>query len=96
VLFTKNILIPNPAYYNTYIIGIGIGTLLGNCVFIFGGRLVAHVINDNQAGLNLAIGIIFSLTALIQVWRMFIKKKDVVAKIQDIDKLQQHASPMDY
>ena len=38
VLFTKKILLPVHAHYNVYIIGIGLGTLLGNAVFIFGGR----------------------------------------------------------
>ena len=38
VLFTKKILEPVKLQYNIYIIGIGIGTLAGNCVFIFGGK----------------------------------------------------------
>ncbi|MEX0635284.1 MAG: LysE family transporter, partial [Ferruginibacter sp.] len=44
VLFYKKILQPVTAQYNTYIVGIGMGTLMGNCVFIFGGRfLVKHI-----------------------------------------------------
>src|SRR5829696_1176485 len=39
VLFTKKILLPRPDHYNSYIIGIGIGTFAGNCIFIFGGLL---------------------------------------------------------
>src|SRR5689334_10940198 len=38
VLFTKKILLPQSSHYNLYILGIGIGTLLGNFVFIFGDR----------------------------------------------------------
>lgn len=85
VLFTKKILIPKASYYNWYIIGIGIGTLLGNCVFIFGGRLVASKIQSNQNILNWVIGSIFLITALIQVWRMFIKKKDFRAKLHETE-----------
>ncbi|MFI5205870.1 MAG: LysE family transporter, partial [Candidatus Paceibacterales bacterium] len=49
VLFTKKILSPVHAQYNTYIIGIGIGTLLGNCVFIFGGKwMVQRIANSQQ------------------------------------------------
>lgn len=70
VLFTKNILLPKNSHYNMYIIGIGIGTLLGNCVFIFGGRLVADKISGNQNILNWVIGGIFSVTALLQVYKM--------------------------
>ncbi|HEY1113329.1 MAG TPA: LysE family transporter [Chitinophagaceae bacterium] len=70
VLFTRKILLPRNLHYNIYIAGIGLGTLMGNFVFIFGGRLIADSINNNQNLLNWIIGGIFSLTALIQVWKM--------------------------
>ncbi|MBK8951519.1 MAG: LysE family transporter [Chitinophagaceae bacterium] len=77
VLFTKKILLPRRDHYNIYIIGIGLGTFIGNLVFIFGGRIIADKIQNNQHILNWIIGGIFALTALIQVWKM-IKKKDAV------------------
>src|SRR6476620_7254275 len=52
VLFTKKILLPKNSHYNLYILGIGIGTLVGNMVFIFGGRLIADRINANEHVLN--------------------------------------------
>lgn len=82
VLFTKRILKPENAHYNVYIFGIGLGTLAGNSVFIFGGRLIANKIQDNQYMLNLIIGIVFAITALIQAWRMFVNKKDFSAKLR--------------
>ncbi len=75
VLFSKNILKPKNSFYNTYIIGIGIGTFIGNCVFIFGGQLVAKKIQNNQNILNWVIGGIFLLTAIFQLWRILKKKK---------------------
>lgn len=81
VLFTKKILLPRSDHYNTYIIGIGIGTFIGNLVFIFGGQLIADRINNNQHILNWVIGGIFALTALIQIWKMA-RKKDVVHKLE--------------
>lgn len=75
VLFTKKVLLPRSDHYNWYIIGIGLGTLAGNCVFIFGGLLIASRINNNQSILNWIIGGIFAITAVIQAWRMFIKKE---------------------
>ena len=75
VLFTKKILLPRSDHYNTYIIGIGIGTFIGNCVFIFGGLLIAARISNNQHILNWVIGGIFLITAIIQLWRI-LKKKD--------------------
>jgi threonine/homoserine/homoserine lactone efflux protein len=74
VLFTKKVLLPRNDHYNSYIVGIGIGTFIGNCIFIFGGRLMVDKLNTNQHLLNWIIGGIFALTALIQLWRMFRKK----------------------
>ncbi|HEV7622110.1 MAG TPA: LysE family transporter [Flavisolibacter sp.] len=75
VLFTKKILLPKNSNYNIYIIGIGIGTLLGNFVFIFGGKIIANSIKSNQSILSWVIGFIFSITAIIQLWKIF-KHKD--------------------
>jgi threonine/homoserine/homoserine lactone efflux protein len=80
VLFTKKILLPRKDHYNLYIIGIGIGTFIGNCVFIFGGLLIASKISNNQHVLNWIIGGIFAITAVIQLWRIF-KKKDAAHKL---------------
>ena len=77
VLFTKKILLPRSDHYNAYIVGIGIGTFVGNCVFIFGGLLIASKINKNQHILNWVIGGIFTITALIQIWKMSKKKSAV-------------------
>ncbi len=74
VLFAKKILLPKKKHYNIYIIGIGLGTFIGNCVFIFGGLLIASKISNNQDILNWVIGGIFALTALIQLWRILSKK----------------------
>jgi hypothetical protein len=63
VLFAKKVLLPRSSHYNLYIIGIGIGTLIGNCVFIFGGQLIAEKLKSNQNILNWVIGGIFTITA---------------------------------
>jgi len=81
VLFSKKILLPRNDHYNSYIIGIGIGTFVGNLVFILGGQIIADKINNNQDILNWVIGGIFAITAIIQIWKMF-KKKDPVHQIE--------------
>ena len=81
VLFTKKVLLPRSDHYNSYILGIGIGTFIGNCIFIFGGLLIAQKINNNQHILNWVIGGIFAITAIIQLWRI-LKKKDPVHKLE--------------
>jgi threonine/homoserine/homoserine lactone efflux protein len=87
VLFTKKVLLPKSSHYNMYIIGIGIGTLLGNFVFIFGGRLIAEKITSNQNILNWIIGGIFALTALIQLYKIF-KKKDASHHMEHPEELR--------
>lgn len=81
VLFTKKILLPRSDHYNTYIAGIGIGTFMGNAVFIFGGLLIAQKINNNQHVLNWVIGGIFAITALIQLWKI-LRKKDAIHQME--------------
>jgi threonine/homoserine/homoserine lactone efflux protein len=77
VLFTKKILEPNKTQYNIYILGIGIGTLLGNCVFIFGGKWAVQRIANSQQYLNWVIGGIFAVTAIIQLVKMLMSKDGV-------------------
>jgi hypothetical protein len=82
VLFQKGTLQPVRAQYNVYIIGIGLGTMLGNCVFIFGGRLLVQHIANSQAYLNWFIGAVFALTAVIQLVKMLLHK-DGVSKLEE-------------
>lgn len=79
VLFTKKILQPRQDHYNIYIIGIGMGTLLGNAVFIFGGKWLVSSIANSQQYLNWVIGGIFAITAVIQLIKM-LRHKDAVTK----------------
>ncbi|MEO7393526.1 MAG: LysE family transporter [Chitinophagaceae bacterium] len=89
VLFTKKILLPRNDHYNLYIMGIGIGTFIGNCVFIFGGLLIASKINNNQHILNWIIGGIFLITALMQAWKMW-RNKGAVHKLEHPEEVTHH------
>ena len=77
VLFSKKILEPVKSQYNIYIVGIGAGTLIGNCVFIFGGKWLVQRISNSQQYINWVIGGIFAITAIIQAIKM-IRHKDAV------------------
>ena len=94
VLFTKKVLLPKPSHYNVYTTGIGIGTIFGNCVFIFGGKLIADKINNNQHILNWVIGGIFVLTAVIQIWKMA-RKKNVNEQLDDPEELKRKFEKFD-
>ena len=80
VLFAKKILLPQNDHYNVYIIGIGVGTFIGTCIFIFGGLLIVNKLNANQNILNYIIGSIFAITALIQIWKMWSRKDKSIIK----------------
>jgi threonine/homoserine/homoserine lactone efflux protein len=82
VLFTKKVLQPRNDHYNMYIAGIGIGTFLATCIFIFSGRIFVEKLNANQNVLNWIIGGIFSVTALIQLWKM-LRKKDLIHQMNE-------------
>ena len=82
VLFTKKILEPVNSFYNIYIIGIGLGALAGNCVFIFGGKFLVERITNSQQYLNWVVGGIFALTAIIQLVKN-LKNKPVNQNIEE-------------
>ena len=74
VLFSKDILQPVNSHYNSYIVGIGIGTLLGNAVFIFCGKWLTSRITNADHYINWIIGGIFFITAMIQLVKNLKKK----------------------
>lgn len=84
ILFTKNVLKPKSSYYNLYIVGIGLGTFMGNCVFIYGGKFIVQKLNNNQNLLNWIIGGIFALTAVILLIKILLHK-DASKKIENLD-----------
>ncbi len=85
VLFTKNILQPKESNYILYMTGIGFGTFAGNCLFIFGGKLLVSKLNTNQHLLQIIIGCVFGVTALLQLWKM-IRQKDAISTMKTNDK----------
>ena len=83
VLFTKKILEPSRLQYNGYIVGIGLGTLLGNAFFIFGGKLLVGAIKNSTQYINWVIGGVFTITALLQLWKM-LQNKNAIKKMENI------------
>ncbi len=70
-LLGKKILIPERDFYNYYTAGIGVGSLLGFMIFIYGGNYFINSIKSNQYIINWIIGTVLMLTAGIQVYRFF-------------------------
>lgn len=76
VLFTKKIIQPRWKHYHLFSLGATIGMSAATLLFIFGGRLIADKITNNQNIVYFIIGGIFTVTAIIQIWKMA-RKKDV-------------------
>jgi threonine/homoserine/homoserine lactone efflux protein len=82
VLFTRKVLLPINKHFNMYIAGIGTGTLIGNAIFIFGGKLLVDRLNTNQQVIQYIVGSVFGITAIIQLWKM-VKNKDAISTMDD-------------
>lgn len=93
ILFDKKVLKPKNSYYNIYIIGIGLGSLFGNFIFIFGGQYIVAKLNANMNILNWVIGGIFALTAVIQLVKILMHKDaaEKLDKLPDAEPLNENA-----
>jgi threonine/homoserine/homoserine lactone efflux protein len=88
-LITNNILIPKSRYYNFYVVGIGIGSLIGFIIFIYGGNYFVGTIKRHQDIINWIIGSILLTTVIVQIYRLkgaakkqfSLNKKSEAAKI---------------
>lgn len=70
-LLGRKILIPESIFYNYYTAGIGVGSLLGFMIFIYGGNYFISSITSNQYIINWIIGSVLMVTASMQLYRFF-------------------------
>ena len=82
VLYAKGIMQHKKGFYNGFLLGIGLGTLFAHFIFIFGGKLAVQKLNASQDVLNFIIGCVFSVTAIIQIWKI-LNKKDAVEVLHE-------------
>lgn len=68
-LMSNSILMPEKIHYNFYVPGIGLGSLFGFMVFIYGGNYLISAFKEKQNIINWIIGIILLVTAIIQIYR---------------------------
>jgi len=74
VLYAKGIMQDKKGFYNGYLLGIALGTFAAHCIFIFGGKMAVQQLNAGQEEINFVIGCIFSVTAILQIWKILKKK----------------------
>lgn len=61
------------AEFNWFVLGAGLGTLMGLGLYMFGGNLLITKMKASTRQLNNAIGIIFIVAAIVQFYRLFAK-----------------------
>jgi threonine/homoserine/homoserine lactone efflux protein len=70
VLMNRDILEVHPVQYNWYVTGIGIGSMLGFTIFIFGGELLLNVLRENQNILLFVTGIALLVVNYFHISKM--------------------------
>jgi threonine/homoserine/homoserine lactone efflux protein len=73
VLISKNILLARSWDYNWYVAGIGLGTIAGFAVFIYGENYLVNTLKANEDALNWIIGITLFITVFIQLYKTLTK-----------------------
>jgi threonine/homoserine/homoserine lactone efflux protein len=81
-------------HYNFYCIGIGIGTLIGEGIYMFGGEWLVKTIGANPQQISYLVGGIFLVTALLQLYRVLAKKSKLEsADVQEkLNNLPEHVN----
>ena len=72
-LLSNNFLKGTALQFNIYTTGIGVGTLVGFAIFIFAGKWIVKKLNASHQIINVVVGIIFLVSAFIQLYRVTFK-----------------------
>jgi threonine/homoserine/homoserine lactone efflux protein len=72
-LLSTKVLLPVTSDFTVYTIGIGIGTLLALGLFVFGGRILVQKLNASHRIINLAVALVFLISAIVQLYRVLNK-----------------------
>lgn len=72
-MIQTKVLAVTPEAYNIFTAGAGLGTIGGLALYIHGGNWLVKKNNTSNKTLNQIMGVIFIITALIQLYRMLYK-----------------------
>ena len=70
ILLNNGTLHSNFLEFNYFTIGCGTGTIAGLALYMYGGNWLITKMNTNNKTLNIVMGIIFIIAALVQLYRM--------------------------
>lgn len=77
VLMDRNILFPKTNHYNWYVVGIGIGSMLGFAVFIYGGEYLLTTFSENQDIILSLFGIALLIATGLHIRKMLLTPASV-------------------
>lgn len=72
-LIQNKVLQPSFYQFNIFCIGAGLGTLAGIGIYIHGGYWAINKMKTSNKTLNIIMGVVFIITALIQLYRVIYK-----------------------
>lgn len=79
-LLSNKVLMPDGWQFTWYTIGIGIGTLMGEAIYIFAGRWLMNKLKAGQRAINIVVGCVFIISAFIQLYRVAFKSSALDSK----------------
>ncbi len=69
-LLSNKLLLPSQAQFNSYTMGIGMGTITALLVFIYAGSWLVNKLNASQKMIHIIVGIVLLVSAIIQLYRV--------------------------
>lgn len=69
-LFSMKLLRAEALHFNVYTAGIALGTVSGLLLFIYGGKWLVNRLNASQRMIQVVVGMVFLITAIIQLVRV--------------------------
>ena len=69
-MIANGVLKPVSLQYNLFTAGAGLGSLIGLAIYIHGGKWAITKMKASNKGLNIFMGIVFILAALLQLYHM--------------------------
>lgn len=69
-LFSIRLLHSDSISFNIYTLGIGVGTVSGLLLFIYGGKWIVRRMNTGQRTIHVVVGLVFLVSAIVQLTRV--------------------------
>jgi threonine/homoserine/homoserine lactone efflux protein len=69
-LLSNKVLLPTQTQFNSYTMGIGVGTITALAIFIYAGSWLVTKLNTSQKMINFVVGVVLLVSAIIQLYKV--------------------------